>query len=109
VWLGGVNINKWLLKNRLAVEYDGGTKNAEIKWGEFQNGNGKNAVNYEKLVRTSTKDYSGKKRIKKERKLDGGGKNRPVNKKKNDVAKVKNKNKESARKSKKGKVSANEE
>ena len=68
VWHDGVNINKWLIKNRLAVEYDGGTKNAEIKWGEFQNPNGKKAVNYEKLVRTSTKDFSGKKRIKKEKK-----------------------------------------
>jgi hypothetical protein len=68
VWLDGVNINKWLLKNRLAVAYDGGTKDAEIKWGEFQNPNGKKSVNYEKLVRTSTKDFSGRKRIKKEKK-----------------------------------------
>ena len=32
VYLENIHINRWMLDNKLAVEYDGGTKNAPAEW-----------------------------------------------------------------------------
>lgn len=38
VYLGDVHINQWLVDNRYAVVYDGGTKKRPDNWLEYKNG-----------------------------------------------------------------------
>ena len=38
VYFGDLHINKWLIDNRYAVAYDGGTKTRPEKWVEYRNG-----------------------------------------------------------------------
>ena len=38
VWFKGKNMNQEMIKNRYAVEYDGGTKNSPDDWMKFHNG-----------------------------------------------------------------------
>jgi micrococcal nuclease len=36
VYLGDINLNKWMIENHYAVTYDGGTKRAPKSWLKFQ-------------------------------------------------------------------------
>ena len=36
VYLGDLNLNNWMLENRFAVSYDGGTKNAPKSWKKYR-------------------------------------------------------------------------
>jgi len=37
VYCDGIHINQWMIENRYAVEYDGGTKNCPESWLKYQN------------------------------------------------------------------------
>ena len=39
VYLGNLHINKWMLDNKYAVPYNGGTKESPVSWENFNNNN----------------------------------------------------------------------